>query len=89
MAIGATPERVLGSVLSESAFLGLAGVLCAVPCVVGTTAYIRAALYGVRPNDPAVWFAAGTLLILVALLAGFVPAWKAAKIDPYAALRSE
>jgi predicted permease len=89
MAIGASPERVLGMVLRESAFLGIAGVLCAVPCVLGTASYIRSSLYGVQPNDPAVWFTAAALLIAVALLAGFVPAWNAARIDPYAALRSE
>ena len=42
-----------------------------------------------RQNDPAVWLTAAALLIAVALVAGFVPAWNAARIDPYAALRSE
>jgi predicted permease len=89
MAIGASPERVLGMVLRESVFLGIAGVLCAVPCVLGTATYIRSALYGVQPNDPAGWFTAAALLLAVAVLAGFVPAWNAARIDPHTALRSE
>ncbi|HEY3938249.1 MAG TPA: ABC transporter permease [Bryobacteraceae bacterium] len=89
MAIGATPGGVLVGVLKESAWLGLAGVLGAIPCVLATTAYIRSALYGVRSGDPVVWLAAAALLLAVALLAGFVPAWNAARIDPYAALRTE
>ena len=89
MAIGATPERVLGMVLRESAYLGIAGVMFAIPCVMATGIYIRSALYGVQPNDPAVWLGAGALLVGVALLAGFVPAWRAAHIDPAAALRTE
>jgi putative ABC transport system permease protein len=89
MAVGATPRRILAMVLRESAFLGIAGIICAIPCVLGTARYIRSSLYGVAPNDPAVWFAAGTLLFAVALLAGFVPAWHAARIDPNAALRNE
>ncbi len=89
MAIGATPRRVLAMVLRESAFLGIAGVLCAAPCLLATAATIRSSLYGVQPSDPAVWLASAALLIAVALLAGFVPAWSAARIDPHAALRSE
>ncbi len=89
MAIGASPRRVLAMVLRESAFVGIAGVLCAVPCVIGTATYIRSSLYGVQPNDPAVWFTAAALLMIVTLLAGFVPAWNAARIDPHAALRAE
>jgi ABC-type antimicrobial peptide transport system permease subunit len=89
MAIGASPRLVLAMVLRESAFLGIVGVLCAVPCVLGTSTYIRSSLYGVRPNDPVVWITAAALLIAIAVLAGFVPAWNAARIDPHTALRAE
>src|SRR5579884_61286 len=89
MAIGASPKQVLAMVLRESAWLGIAGVLCAVPCVLGAASYLRSALYGVQPNDPISCIAAAALLILVALLAGFIPAWKAARINPSAALRTE
>jgi ABC-type antimicrobial peptide transport system permease subunit len=89
MAIGATPKLVLSMVLRESAYLGIAGVLCAIPCVLGTAGYIRSTLYGVQPGNPASWVSAGALLIGVALLAGFVPALNAARIDPHTALRSE
>lgn len=52
MAIGASPRRVVAMVLRESAFLGIAGILCAIPCMLGTAAYLRSALYRVQPNDP-------------------------------------
>ena len=89
MAVGATPQRVLMIVLRESALLGIAGVLCGLPCVFATVRYVRSSLYGVQPNDPAVYFSAAGLLIVIALMAGLVPAWNAAHIDPHTALRTE
>lgn len=89
MAIGASPESVLTMVLRESAYLGIAGVVCAIPCVVAAAGTIRSALYGVQPGDPTNWIAAAALMILVALFAGFIPAWNAARIDPHTALRAE
>ncbi|HZS53280.1 MAG TPA: ABC transporter permease [Bryobacteraceae bacterium] len=89
MAIGASPKLVLSMVLRESIYLGIVGVLCAIPCVIASASYVRSALYGVQPNSPSSWLAAAALLLTVALLAGFVPAWNAARIDPHAALRVE
>jgi ABC-type antimicrobial peptide transport system permease subunit len=89
MAIGATPERVLTMVLRESAYLGIAGALCGIPFVLGAAGYIRSSLYGVQPQNPAIWGTAVAVLIAVALFAGFVPAWHAARIDPHTALRAE
>jgi ABC-type antimicrobial peptide transport system permease subunit len=89
MALGATPKGVLEMVLRESAYLGIAGVLCAVPCVIAGTRYVRASLYGVQPQDPISWLSAAALLIAVALFAGFIPAWNAARIDPSSALRTD
>ena len=89
MAVGATPRRVLMMVLRESALLGIGGVLCGLPCVFATARLVRSSLYGVQPSDPAVYLAATALLITIALAAGLVPAWSAARIDPHAALRAE
>jgi putative ABC transport system permease protein len=76
-------------ILRESGLMGLLGVALAIPCVIGTARYLESALYGVKPNDPAVWAAAAALLFAVALLAGFAPAWRAARIDPNTALRDQ
>jgi predicted permease len=89
MAIGATPEGVLAMVLRESAYLGIGGAVCGIPIVLATTSSIRASLYGVQANDPWIWVSAVMLLIAIALLAGFVPAWQAARIDPHSALRAD
>jgi ABC-type antimicrobial peptide transport system permease subunit len=89
MAIGATPQRVMTMVLREAAYLGIGGALCGVPFVVATTGFIRSSLYGVQPQDPLIWSTAVLVLIAVALLAGLVPAWQAARIDPHAALRAD
>lgn len=89
MALGASPEKVIAMVLRESALLGVAGIACAVPFVIATASYLRSSLYGVRADDPVAWLSAATLLIAVALAAGFGPAWGASRIDPYAALKTD
>jgi predicted permease len=89
MALGASPERVVAMVLRESALLGVAGIACAVPFVIATASYLRSSLYGVRPDDPVAWLSAATLLIAVAVAAGFGPAWGASRIDPHAALKTD
>jgi ABC-type antimicrobial peptide transport system permease subunit len=89
MALGARPRLVMRMVLSESALLGLAGVACALPVVFAAGGLIRSELYGIAPNNPWVWLASAILLLAVTLLAGFLPALSAARIDPQTALRSE
>lgn len=89
MAIGATPERVLASILRESASLGIAGVVCGLPFVLATSRYIQSSLYGVQPNDPVVWVSAMAVLVSIAVVAGFIPARNASRIDPHSALRAE
>jgi predicted permease len=89
MAIGATPDRVLAGVLRESAYLGMAGVVCGLPFVLAISRYIQSSLYGVQPNDPVVWVSAMAVLVGIAVMAGLVPARSAARIDPHLALRAE
>jgi ABC-type antimicrobial peptide transport system permease subunit len=80
---------VLAGVLRESAYLGIAGVVCGLPFVLATSRYIQSSLYGVQPNDPVVWVSAMAVLVGIAVVAGFVPARNAARIDPHSALRAE
>jgi len=55
----------------------------------GVTRVISAVLYDVKPWDPVTYAAVGVVLTAVALLACFVPAWRASKVDPITALRYE
>jgi ABC-type lipoprotein release transport system permease subunit len=52
-----------------------------------TASMMASLLYGVRPHDPAVFLVAPLLLLIVALLASYIPAWRATKVDPIAVLR--
>jgi predicted permease len=89
MAVGATPRRISQMVLRETALIGLAGIVCALPFVFAAGRLIRSSLYGVQASDPLVLGGAVLLLLFVAEIAGAIPARHAAKIDPHTALRSE
>lgn len=89
MALGARRGSVVGLMLRETLVLAGAAVAVTIPIALAATWVVRSQLYGVSIADPLV-YAAGILAIaLVAALAGFVPARRAAGIDPSRALRTE
>jgi ABC-type antimicrobial peptide transport system permease subunit len=88
MALGAQAGSVVWLVMREVLVLVLAGVVTGVPAAYGLTRLIQTQLYGVEPNDPASIAAATLLLSLVALVAGYIPARRAAGFDPAGVLRS-
>jgi predicted permease len=87
MALGAQKKDVLRLVLERGGRLALAGVLLGVAAALGLTRLMRSLLYGVGAGDPLTFFAVATLLILVALVACYLPARRAARVDPMVALR--
>src|SRR5262249_14135790 len=87
MAIGAGPGRVVRLVLRRIALLLMTGVLIGTAISIWASALIAALLYGVAPRDPATLAGAIVTLVCVGALTGFVPAWRAARIDPAAVLR--
>ena len=89
MALGALPGRVLRSVLSETLVLAGLGIVCGLPLAFAATRLLAGSLYGVKPGDPMVLVASAGLLIVTAAIAGYVPALRAARIDPVVALRDE
>jgi predicted permease len=89
MALGAAQRRILWMVLSEVLVLGAVGLVVGLICTWETTAFLKSFLFGLKPDDPLTLGAAVAILIAAAMLAGFVPAWRAARVDPMAALRHE
>jgi ABC-type antimicrobial peptide transport system permease subunit len=89
MALGAQPNAVLGMVLRESVFVVGLGLIAGIPAALACGRYISSQLYGLAPNDPVTIVGASAVLLAAALLASFVPARRAALLDPLAALREE
>ena len=89
MALGAEKYRVLTLMLRQGMVPTLVGVIAGVVAAVVSTSALESMLYGVRSTDPATLAIVAVILILVALAASLVPARRALKIDPMAALRHE
>jgi len=89
VALGAQPHRVLRMVLGEASWMVALGVIAGMAGALALGRLIAALLYGLKPWDPATFSIAGALLILVALAATWIPARRAARVDPIKALRHE
>jgi predicted permease len=89
MALGAEPASVRWQVLRETLVLVCIGIAIGVPAALAGTRLVRSMLFGLGFADPIVIVAAAALLALVAALAGFLPARRAARVDPMVALRYE
>jgi predicted permease len=89
IALGATQGRVAWLILREVALLAGAGLLVGAPLAFALGRAAESLLFGVKAGDPLVFAAAGSLLALVTLFGGYLPARRAAKVDPMVALRRE
>lgn len=89
VALGAGPADVLGLVLRESATLSGIGVLIGLAIAYAGARVLGSMLYGITAHDPASFAAAAFGLLAIGLLAGYVPARRAMRVDPAVALRAE
>jgi ABC-type antimicrobial peptide transport system permease subunit len=89
MALGARSRDVLRMVLGHGLRLVVIGVVLGLAGALALTRFLTGQLYGVRPTDPLTFVAVTVLLALVALAATWLPARRAARVDPMIALRNE
>jgi putative ABC transport system permease protein len=89
MALGAEQSRVLRMVLGEVAILIVAGLALGLAGAISGTRFLASFLYRVKPNDPTTLAVACVILGAAAVVAGFLPAWRAANLDSMTALREE
>jgi len=89
MALGARRDVVIWMVLREVGVLAALGLAISVPIAVGSSRLIESFLFNMKPNDPRALALAVGILLSAALLAGYGPARRAARVDPMVALRHE
>ena len=89
MALGARGADVQALVVGQGVRLALLGAAIGVAGALAVTRFAEKLLYGVTPDDPATFAGVALLLLTVATLAAWLPARRAAKVDPMVALRCE
>ncbi|MGH9882473.1 MAG: ABC transporter permease [Pyrinomonadaceae bacterium] len=89
IALGAPTSHVLSLILRESFLLVLVGVAVGLPFIFAATRFASTLLFGLTPSDPISLTLAALLMLVVALLGGYLPARRATKVDPLVALRYE
>ncbi len=89
LALGAQNRNILRMVLRQGLGLAIAGAAVGLTCALIVSHFMAGLLYGVRPTDPLTFIGVALLLIGVALLACYIPARRAMKVDPIVALRYE
>jgi ABC-type antimicrobial peptide transport system permease subunit len=88
-ALGAERRDLLLLVVAQGIGLALVGLAIGIAAALGVTRYMQSMLYGVRPTDPFTYVATALLVVTVAILACYLPARRAAGVDPVVALRCE
>jgi putative ABC transport system permease protein len=89
IALGAAPASVTGMMTRQGVVLTALGIVGGLGLFFGISRFLRSFLFDVAPTDPATLVAASVLLALIATLASWIPARRAARVDPAISLRAE
>jgi len=89
VALGAAPATIFRLVVGQGMRLSLAGVAIGGVCAVFLTTFIKSMLVGTRPGDPLTYAAMAALFLAIGAIASWIPARRAAGLDPNSALREE
>jgi predicted permease len=89
LALGAVPEQVLAMILREASRISIAGIVIGLVASVVLAQFLRSLLYGVKAYDPLTLSGAALIFLMVALGASWIPARRAASVQPMEALRHE
>jgi putative ABC transport system permease protein len=89
LALGAAPGQVVGSVVAQASALSLAGLVAGLLVAAAAGRFIQGLLFGVKPIDTVTYAAVASGLAVVSLVASWLPARRASRIDPVAALKHE
>jgi len=89
MALGAERRKLIWMVLREVFVMAAVGLAIGLPVALATTKFVKSFLFEMKPNDPWAIAGAAVVLVLAAVAAGYGPAWRASRIDPWNALRHE
>jgi putative ABC transport system permease protein len=89
MALGAQRSEILGMILRDGVRLGVSGLGLGIATALAASRLLRAVLFGVTPTDAATYAAVVVLMLVVCLVACYLPARRAARVDPLTAIRAE
>jgi len=89
MALGAEPGTVVRMILRQVLLFAAVGLAIGLPSALAASRFIESFLYGIKANDPLAMMSALAILVLAILLAGYIPARRASRIDPVTAIRHE
>jgi ABC-type antimicrobial peptide transport system permease subunit len=89
IALGAKPSNVVRLVMREGLAFPAGGLILGAAASLAATRVLQSSLYEISPLEPRVFVGTATLLLIVAIAACLVPAWRATRVDPMVALRAE
>jgi ABC-type antimicrobial peptide transport system permease subunit len=89
LAIGASPRRIVAEVLRQALRLTVSGFAVGCLLAAALSGALRSELFGVTMLEPGIYLTAGAVLGVIVILASLLPAWRASRVNPMAALRSE